>query len=300
MENKNNEQNEIIDYNHEITNKNKLVEKELENFESKIEKYFENNEINLVILTPCYGGVCNVDFTICLIDTMFLLQKYKIKATFETCRNDSLVSRARNNLMAKAMLKNPTHIFFIDSDIVWKAIDVLKLLMSDKELIGGIYPKKKYNWKIFEDKNILNKYDENLKKSVFKNMFSSEDFPTCKLIDYNFATESAQVNVIENLIELKHLPTGFMMIKKCVVEDLMKEYKNTKYVDDVGFLQKNENEFAYALFDCGVENNQYMSEDWVFCNRYKKTGGKIYADITIDLIHIGTTYYKGKTASIFV
>ena len=273
---------------------------EINEFEEKVRQYVEKNPVYLVIMTPCYGGVCHVDFTICLIETMSLLSKYGIKTTFEVCRNDSLVSRARNGLIAKAMSRNPTHLFFIDSDIAWNPFDVLKLIVSDKELVGGIYPKKKYKLDIFKDKDILKKYDENLNKSVLKNMLNQNDFPECKMVDYNFITESSRINIINNLIELKHLPTGFMMIKRCVIDELMDKYKETKYNDDTGLLFDEEQKYAYALFDCGVENEQYMSEDWTFCNRYKKIGGNIYADITIDLIHIGSTYYRGKTASIFV
>lgn len=290
----------------ETSEKNKIEElresriEEINEFEEKVKQYVEKNPVHLVIMTPCYGGVCHVDFTICLINTMALLNKYEIKTTFEVCRNDSLVSRARNGLIAKAMSRNPTHLFFIDSDIAWKPIDVLKLIISDKELVGGIYPKKKYKLEIFKDKDILKKYEENLNKSIFKNMMNENDFPECKMVNYNFITESPKINIINNLIELKHLPTGFMMIKRCVIDELMEKYKETKYNDDTGLLFDEEQKYAYALFDCGVENEQYMSEDWTFCNRYKKIGGKIYTDITIDLIHIGSTYYKGKTVSIFV
>lgn len=290
----------------ETSEKNKIEElresriEEINEFEEKVKQYVEKNPVHLVIMTPCYGGVCHVDFTICLINTMALLSKYEIKTTFEVCINDSLVSRARNGLIAKAMSRNPTHLFFIDSDIVWKPIDVLKLIISDKELVGGIYPKKKYKLDIFKNKDILKKYEENLNKSIFKNMMNENDFPECKMVNYNFITESPKINIINNLIELKHLPTGFMMIKRCVIDELMEKYKETKYNDDTGLLFDEEQKYAYALFDCGVENEQYMSEDWTFCNRYKKIGGKIYTDITIDLIHIGSTYYKGKTVSIFV
>ena len=29
---------------------------------------------------------------------------------------------------------------FIDSDISWDPIDILKLLVSDKHIVGGVYP----------------------------------------------------------------------------------------------------------------------------------------------------------------
>lgn len=275
----------------------------IENFEEEVKKYASENEIHLFILTPCYGGMCHVDYSLSLIQTLMIMSKLNIKATIEVCRGDSLVTRARNGLIAKAMSKGATHIFFIDSDIIWKPIDVLKLLISDKKLVGGIYPKKIYNWNIFDDKDILKKYDESVEKSIFKETFDKSDFPQCKLVNYNFVTESKTINIVSNLMELKHLPTGFMMIKRCVIEEMIKYYPETKYKDDSDFLSDEEQEYSYALFDCAIKDEQYLSEDWLFCDRYKKINNndnKIYANVTIDLIHVGVNYFKGKTTSLFV
>jgi hypothetical protein len=272
----------------------------IEDFEETIKKYVSENEIHLFILTPCYGGVCHVDYSLSLIQTIMIMSKFDIKTTIEVCRGDSLVTRARNGLIAKAMTKGATHLFFIDSDIIWKPIDVLKLLISDEKLSGGIYPKKKYNWDIFDDKDVLKKYEENMEKSIFKETLNKSDFPQCKLVNYNFITESKTINIVSNLMELKHLPTGFMMIKRCVIEEMMEKYPETKYTDDSDFLSDNEQKYAYALFDCAIRDEQYLSEDWLFCDRYRKLGNKIYANVTIDLIHVGVNYFKGKTTSIFV
>jgi hypothetical protein len=51
------------------------------------------------------------------MNTISVFRKHNIELIIEFCRNDSLVSRARNNLVARAM-GNPkmTHIMFIDND----------------------------------------------------------------------------------------------------------------------------------------------------------------------------------------
>jgi hypothetical protein len=71
-------------------------------------------------------------------------------------------------------------------------------------------------------------------------------------------------------------------------------FSATKYVDDVSFLKPEENEFAYALFDCGVEDGHYFSEDWLFCKRWSKMGGNIFVDVSINLIHSGIEDYRGS------
>jgi hypothetical protein len=221
----------------------------------------------------------------------------------EFCRNDSLVSRARNNLVARAMA-NPkmTHIMFIDNDITWDANDILKLMISDKNLVGGIYPLKNYNWSdLLVDKknpsnpspNTVQQMIERKNNSQFKDIISDESMVQFNLVRYNVNYLDSTLNIDKNLAKVKHIATGFMMIKRNVIEKMSQAFPSTKYVDDVNFLKKEENEFAYALFDCGVEEGHYFSEDWLFCHRWTKMGGSIWMDVSIALTHTGIEDYKG-------
>ena len=99
--------------------------------------------------------------------------------------------------------------------------------------------------------------------------------------------------VNNNIAEVKHIATGFMLIKKNVIELMSESYNSTKYTDDVGFLNTEENNYAYALFDCGVINNHYYSEDWLFCHRWTNLNGSIYVDVTVNLTHTGINDFKG-------
>jgi hypothetical protein len=115
-------------------------------FEQKISNYIRQNRIKLYILTPCFASLCYLNYVYCLLNTVELFRKLNIPLKIEFCKNDSLVSRARNNLIARAMTdKDATHFIFIDNDISWDPTDILKLLVS-KDLIGGIYPLKNYDW----------------------------------------------------------------------------------------------------------------------------------------------------------
>jgi hypothetical protein len=121
------------------------VETYNQTFNVKLEKYIKENKPSIMILTPCYGGVCYVNYLISLTNTMNLLRQFNIPVQITFCKSDSLITRARNNLIAKAMSnESVTHILFIDNDITWEPIDVLKLMISDKSLIGGVYTLKKY------------------------------------------------------------------------------------------------------------------------------------------------------------
>jgi hypothetical protein len=270
-------------------------------FEDNIKDYVEKNTPHVHILTPCFGAICFVNFVHSLITTMEVFRKYNIGISVDFCKNDSLVSRARNNLVARAM-NNPkmTHIMFIDNDITWDPVDVIKLLISNKQLVGGIYPLKHYNWnKLMVDKqgapgsNVVQSWLQKKNESQFKDIISDENMIQHKVLGYNVNYLNTTIQVENNLTKVKHIATGFMMIQRNVIDSLSKAFPSTKYTDDVSFLRPEENKYAYALFDCGVEDDHYYSEDWMFCHRWTKLGGSVYVDVTINLTHTGIEDYKG-------
>jgi hypothetical protein len=231
-----------------------------------------------------------------------------IPLKIEFCKNDSLVSRARNNLIARAMTdKDATHFLFIDNDISWDPADILKLLIADKDLVGGIYPLKNYDWeKLVKDpqnpynSNVVQSWIQKKNDSQLKSMISDAGMVQFNLLRYNINYLSSTLEIQNNLTKVRHLATGFMMIRRKVIDTMMKAFPSTKYVDDVNFLKPEENDMAYALFDCGVEEGHYFSEDWLFCHRWSKMGGEIYVDVSINLTHTGIEDYRGCYVSTII
>lgn len=263
--------------------------------EEKVKYFVEKYSPKLSILTPCFGGMCYVNYINCLIKTLSLFRHFKFDIDVIFCKNDSLVSRARNNLIAKAM-SNPktTHMIFIDNDITWNPIDILKLVISEKPIIGGAYPLKSYKWDRINNPNAVQGLIDKRNNTILKDIVSEAEMVQYNAVNYNVNYLSNNLQVEGNIAKIRHLATGFMMIQRHVIEKMFKAFPSTKFVDDINFLEPNENEFAYALFDCGVEEGHYFSEDWMFCQRWFKMGGSIYLDVTVNLNHTGLEDYKGS------
>jgi hypothetical protein len=228
-----------------------------------------------------------------------MFKHFDIPLQIVFCKNDSLISRARNNLIAKAM-SNPdmTHIIFIDNDITWEPIDILKLIISNKNIVGGVYPLKKYNWNKLLEPNAIEKMIERKDKSKLANVITDESMIQHNLLKYNVNYIDSYLKIEKNLTKVKHIATGFMMIQRETIERMIHVFPETKYTDDVGFLEGDENNFAYALFDCGVEENHYFSEDWLFCHRWtSKLNGDIFLDVSINLKHTGNEDFNGSFIS---
>lgn len=277
---------------------------------SVIQKFISERNPKLYILTPCYGAMCCVDYMSSLIKTLELFRSIQFPVQVEFCKNDSLVSRARNNLIARAM-NDPacTHIMFIDSDISWTPFDILKLMLADKNVCGGIYPLKHYHWEhllkhpsVTDDSNssVVKSLVDRKNGSQLQSFISDEKMLQYNLLRYNFNSMDNQISITNNFAEVRHIATGFVMMKRSVFENLFKAFPSSKYKDDVMFARPGEEEFSYAIFDTGCENGHYFSEDWMFCSRWNKLGGKIFVDVSINLNHIGMETYSGSFVSTII
>lgn len=218
---------------------------------------FDFSKIHLHIGIPCYGGMVSEPTMTSLLRFVLLAQRYGLHWSLDTMVNESLITRGRNNLMAKMMTnEKATHFMFIDADIRFQPESILQMLAYDKEVIAGLYPKK----------TIPTNYVINL-------------LPQTKIQGEIFTVDTAG--------------TGFLIFKRSVYERLIEAHPETKYVDDVG-LGKQYEPMMYAIFDCKIdEKGHYLSEDWLFCRRWQAIGGEIWAHSKTLLNHIGHYEYQG-------
>jgi hypothetical protein len=262
-------------------------------------EYVQNHSPKLYILTPCFGGVCYVNYIQSMIATLELFHQFGFPVQFEFCKNDSLITRARNNLLAKAMAdKEMTHILFIDNDIMWNPMNILKMILADKGILGGVYPLKKYHWsRLIGVDSSQNKIEEWLYKrdqSILKTHIPNDIIIQSRLLSFNVNYLGNHLEIEENLTKVRHIPSGFMLLQRSTIEKMHESFSETKYTDDVGFLTPEENNYAFALFACGIYEGHYFSEDWMFCERWKQLGGDVWADVSISLTHTGTEDYRGS------
>lgn len=237
----------------------------------------EITKVNLIICTPCYGGLCSCHYTNSLLKTTEFLKFNGINVDVKFIDYESLIPRGRNTLVAKFMAdETNTHLLFVDADIIWNPIDVYKLIAHNKELIGGLYPKKAYNWD--------------------KLPFVNNQQDVCKLLQYNLNVADDKLIVHDNLIEAQYVATGFMMMKREVLQKMIDAFPELKYKDDINCCNGNKQEesYLYALFDCKIVDGRYLSEDFLFCEYWRKLGGKVFADATINLVHVGTHLFEGN------
>jgi hypothetical protein len=223
---------------------------------------FDFSKVHLHIGIPCYGGMVSEPTMTSFLRFVLLAQQVGLNWSLDTMVNESLIPRGRNNLMAKMMTnQNSTHFMFIDADIRFQPESILQMMAYDKEVIGGLYPKKA----------LPINYVINLKP---------------------------QVTVQGDIYTVDTMGTGFLLFKRSVYEKLIAAHPETKYVDDIG-LGKQYEPMMYAIFDCVIDHRgHYLSEDWTFCRRWQAIGGDIWAHSKTLLNHVGHYEFQGDIAKL--
>ncbi len=259
---------------------------------TKLEDFVKDNQPFICILVSCYSGTCGIEFVDSLIKTVDVCKMSKIRCKYFFMKEDMLIHRARNNLVAKALsIKDVTHITFIHPNMKWNPYDIFKLLVADKYIIGGASPVKNIRWReMTEHPNCISIFNDKNHTSI-----PNEVFLQHKLTHYNIKFDDIKnVNISKNMTKVKEIAFDFIMLKRIVFEKMFSAFPKTKYTDNSGFLQDSENDYAYTLFDIYNEKNIILSDEIVFSKRWQNMGGSIWIDITIGLTHTGLYDYNGN------
>lgn len=237
----------------------------------------------IFISTPCYDAMMTMQYTISILNLVTFLNYHKIKFMIDFIGNESLIPRARNNALGKFMLSDCTHLLFIDSDIEFQAQAVMDLLLFDKDVACCCYPTKGYNWKRFI-------HSMNTDKDS-KESFDSRglDFAYNVIMDdkYNLVHD-------KKFIKVEHASTGFMMIKRDILQRLTNKHTDLEIVTDK---LSNRDDTQCGLFCCMIKDKQYLSEDYSFCTRVNEIGGEVWINVQQNLNHIGKHVFRSDIAN---
>jgi hypothetical protein len=261
--------------------------------------YMQREPLKIYIGTPCYGGNLQIGYFQSLMETIKIFVSLGVKHEVITIGSESLIPRARNGIVAKFMGDDDaTHLLFIDADITFHWTSILKLIIMDRDLSGGCYPKKMINWDKVKH-NIKNEPEINdgllMAKSldyVFNPVYNKEETEDGKF--------KLTATVENGMIKVKDIGTGFMMIKKSVIEIMMYKYEELKYRNNVaGYHSEAAEDYFYTLFDTEIDpvSRVYLSEDYLFCKRWIECGGDCWLDLSISLNHTGMMDYKGAVST---
>lgn len=243
----------------------------------------------VVIATPCYGGVVTEQYSQSLFNLSIKAIANNLRLGYATIANESLVTRARNELVSNFLESKGTHLMFIDADIGFNPNDVLHMVMADKDVVTGAYPLKTHDWDAVANLASTGSLDaKELERSSIQYVINIQK------PDPEMVGKTVDIEIKDGLVEVWDAGTGFMLIKREVIEKMIEAYPETLYYSDKDLTVPLEKRKRYALFDTMIDTDQrYLSEDYTFCRRWQEIGGKIHLSVATVLNHVGTTTYRG-------
>jgi hypothetical protein len=215
--------------------------------------------------------------------SLLALQRLLIQSQIghEVCfHSDSLITRARNNI-AERFLRQPeySHLLFVDADISFDPATVLRYLAFDKDVVAGIYPIKELN--IHELRRL-----------------PIDDDRAAEAASYNYSSEIGMDDdnmPQDGFARVDYAASGFMMIKRRVLEAMVAHYPELQYRNDFTGIEKGT---THAFFNTMIRDGHFLPEDYSFCKRWRDIGGEVWGDVASRFDHIGKFVYSGHVAAV--
>lgn len=205
----------------------------------------------LFIATPLYESKVSIKYMNAVIQTaeLFGQKGFGTEYCFE---QGTYIGMNRERLARRFLKTSCAYMYFADADMTFTPMDVATLISSDVDLVSGIYTYRK--------------------EGSYGIPFIGANG---KMLDLKGPT----------LQECLFVPTGSMLIKRTVIEQL---YQKHEFLFDQGFRKGRPNPF----FDVDPVSNNFEGEDVYFCKIWRELGGKLYANTEVRLGHIGEFEYK--------
>lgn len=204
---------------------------------------------------PAYDGKLNIKTAFALAKLMPTALQHGVSLFLSHMSGCSIITMARNALVNEFLKTDAEELLFIDADVVIEPDNVLRIIAQgvDRDVLAGMYPRRAKDRHFF-----LDIYRDEQGALVF-------DGP---------------------LLRVNRVGTGFMLIKRHVIEKLVIDHPEWCVENRSG------DGSVSAVFDFAIRDGKYIGEDYLFCDRATEAGFTCWVDVELSLPHIGTEEYQ--------
>ncbi|HEX2801356.1 MAG TPA: hypothetical protein VHN73_04785 [Phenylobacterium sp.] len=206
---------------------------------------------SIYLATPCYGGLAHAAYMSALLALRPACQSEGVGLYIDLSGGEALIGRGRAVTMTKFLASDATHLLFIDADIGFVPDDVFRLLASNKDVVGGAYPRK-----------APGRGDE------------LDDLP---------AGSARQEGSLRTLASVG---TGFLLISRAAARRMTDGYPQLRAsLVDMPSAGVPE---TVMVFDSLIDpaTRAYLSDYQAFCHRWRALGGEVWVDENCRPTHV--------------
>lgn len=213
-------------------------------------------EPNLLVGTPAYAGQVHVDY----IHALLSFYREDVRFSLMTVDNESLITRARNTIISQFhALTDHSHLLFLDGDVYLDGRDLKRMIAREKDIVGAPVP--------------------------LKGLDAQGD----QLYNAGQALRHDGELVISDRIG-----TAVMLLSREAVKALVEDAhgRDGDYSTSKEHFRSNRDRvMQYDVFQVGVVDGEYLSEDYWVCRRLRHLGFEIHVDPGITVRHHGSTIF---------
>lgn len=204
----------------------------------------------IMIATPSHDGNCTLDYALGLSDLAIFLTQNNIYFEMARVVGSSLIPHARNTLVDMFLKSKCQRMLFVDADQGFNKEAVLALFQSNRRIIGGVTPHKRFPINLnFDPLKDDQKYFKDL------NNKSAQEF-----VDF----VNAKADKMTGEIEVAKTGTGFLMLDRSVFELMMPKVEKYQPFDNSDAPDHGE------FFKMGAAEGKFHGEDWAFMQLAKE------------------------------
>jgi hypothetical protein len=242
------------------------------------------------VASPIYNDQCYGSYTNSLLKLQRALLDAGHDFVFNWTKGGSRISNLRNTLVNLFLQDtSATHLLFVDSDMVFEASDVMKMLDYEHDIMATLYPRKVISW---DNAAAMAREHPDMPSShlpLVAGMFATFDLLPGEShipLDHPFPIEAAG--------------TGIMLIRRSVFTRMIEAYPELTYpVNDDQMSTFARLDRLTAFFnELTGPSGHLLGEDLSFCQRWRSIGGQIHGCAWFKIRHLGTYEYTCDLSTI--
>lgn len=202
-----------------------------------------------MIGTPAYHCQVHTEY----VSSLLSFQRDGIPFSLTTIGNESLITRARNTLLSHFhAAPEYTHLLFLDGDVGLTSEGLERLLSHEVDVIGAQVPLKSIGADGEKNYNVGRFYG------------------------------------IDGLLaRVEHIGTAVLMMSRKAVSALVADARAEGMTYRPSNVAADAPPERYDVFQVGVKDGVYLSEDYWVCHRLRACGFDIFVDISVRPSHHG-------------
>lgn len=212
------------------------------------------NGRKVMLATTVYDSP-DASYTFSIANSREALHTAGLPSFYVLVQGNCHVDDARNAVVRDFLRSDCSELVFLDADVSWEPEQLVELCRYDSDVVGGIYP--------------------------YRRETGMEGMPVRSLEGVHEPDE-------DGLLEVEGLPTGFIRIKRHVLETLAKSAETFRKTDGVEIP---------LVFDRTIYNGGRMGGDINFCRKWREAGGRVFAASNLRLGHCGKYVIRDSLAA---